>query len=214
MRGRGGLGVGLGFGLLSALLAACKPSAPAPVDAGVVAEAPVDAAAPAPLVDGKKLATNHCMSCHSEEMLAQQRLTHPQWAAVVKKMSGWGSTVEPHEVGALADWLAATYGPDAGPWTPRTIGADAAAAELAELPDGPFANGDVEHGRALFSACSSCHAPNARGAIGVNLVDRPVLRRAADVAEIVRKGRGKMLPVPGTSDRDVADLVAYLRTLG
>ncbi len=196
---------------LVALVLACKPSSPAPADAGVAIEPARDTGAPA--LDGKGLATHHCMACHTEEMLQQQRLTHAQWTAVVKKMAGWGATVEPHETAALVDWLAATYGPDAGAFTPRTIAADVAASQIAELPDGPFANGDPEHGRALFTACTSCHVQNARGGIGVNLVDRPILRRGADFAEMVRRGRGKMAPMPTASDRDIADLLAHLRTL-
>jgi hypothetical protein len=46
----------------------------------------------------------------------------------------------------------------------------------------------------------------------VILVDRPVLYRAADLAETVRRGRGKMPPIPMT-DAEVADVLAHLRRL-
>jgi hypothetical protein len=44
----------------------------------------------------------------------------------------------------------------------------------------------------------------------VNLVEKPSLYRASKLAELVRKGRGKMTPIKAT-DADIADILTYLR---
>jgi mono/diheme cytochrome c family protein len=190
---------------------ACTRPTPPPVVED--AAAPIRSSAP-PATDGKALVTGACLSCHAEEMLAQQRLPKEKWAATVKKMAGWGANLEPTDTDALVAYLAASYGPDAGPWEPPPITAADAKNALEPLDDGAFAGGDAQSGRRLFvERCSSCHGLNARGAIGVNLVERPVLYRAPDVAATVRKGRGKMLPLATTTDREIADILAHLRTL-
>src|SRR5262249_19047420 len=144
----------------------------------------------------RALVRNACLSCHSEEMLAQQRLTHAQWGTVVTKMIGWGANLEPVDTVPLTDWLAATYGLDAGTYSAASIGPLEAANETRPLPDGNFANGDRERGHVLYAdRCSGCHGADARGHIGVLLVDRPILYRATAFAETVRRGRGKMTPV-------------------
>ena len=61
--------------------------------------------------EGRALVKNACLSCHSEEMLAQQRLTPAQWTKIVTKMVGWGANLEPKDTAPLIAWLAATYGP-------------------------------------------------------------------------------------------------------
>jgi ubiquinol-cytochrome c reductase cytochrome c subunit len=152
--------------------------------------------------------------CHSEELLRQQHLTTAQWTSVVQKMTSWGAPVEPEDRAPLVLYLAASYGADAGPYTPARFDVDNAAAALAPLPDGPFAGGDAARGTKVFSAfCAPCHGPSARGQIGVNLVDRPILYRSSDVASMVRHGRGRMTPLPSTTDAQIADILAYLRTL-
>jgi mono/diheme cytochrome c family protein len=161
--------------------------------------------------DGQKVLKGACLSCHSEEMLVQQRLTPGQWAKVVTQMVAWGANIEPQEIEPFTAWLAATYGVDAGPYEPTRIASSAAAAAIAPLPDGPFANGDAENGRAVYTEkCSGCHGMDARGRIGTVLVDRPLLYRAAEVAETIRRGRGKMAPI-SMPDHEVADVLAHLR---
>lgn len=191
-----------------------------PADAGSTESAVVTDAAPvttAPALispeEGRALVKGACLSCHSEEMLAQQRLTEAQWTKTVTKMVSWGANLEPRDTAPLTVWLAATYGPDAGAYVAAPIDVDAAAAEIAPLPDGPFAGGDAERGRALYTdKCSGCHGPEARGHIGVLLVDRPFLYRAQSFAETVRRGRGKMTPIAMT-DPELADVLAHLRRL-
>jgi cytochrome c oxidase cbb3-type subunit 3 len=190
--------------------AACtKPAPPSPaLDA-----APIGSAAAAP-VNGSALVTTACLSCHTEEMLAQQRLPKEKWASTVKKMTGWGANLDPPDTDALVTYLSGRYGPDAAPWTPATIAAADATSALEAQGDGAYAGGDPANGAKLFaSRCAACHGVDARGGIGVNLVERPLLYRADYVATTVRRGRGKMVPLPTTTDREVADIVAHLRTL-
>jgi mono/diheme cytochrome c family protein len=209
------------LGLLAALalasvLAACpstpkgetRPDAGAAIsDGGTAATASISAS------DGKALVAQACLSCHTEHMLAQQRLTQAQWSKTVTKMVGWGANLDPTEVAPLVAYLSASYGPDAGPYVVETISADDALAELAPSPDDPIPVGDAERGKATYiERCSGCHANDARGGIGVLLVERPILYRAKDLASIVRKGRGKMLPIRIT-DAELGDVLAHLRRL-
>ncbi|MDB4935067.1 MAG: cytochrome c, mono- and diheme variant family [Labilithrix sp.] len=196
------------------LLTACpkteSTSPPPSTDASAA-----EAATPLATTDGKSLVATACLSCHSEQMLAQQRLTQAQWQKVVTKMVGWGANLDPSEVAPLVAYLSSTSGPDAGPYIAETIPASEALAELAPLPD-PVPPGDPVRGKSLFiDKCSGCHGQDARGApgaLGVLLVDRPFLHRFADVAKTIRKGRGKMLPL-SLSDTEIADILAHLRSL-
>ena len=203
------------FPCLLAMLSACSKSAT--TGAAPDAEAAIDASTPSlaarAAVDGHALAVASCLSCHSESMLAQQRLTSAQWAKVVTKMAGWGANLEPAEVGPLVTYLSATYGPDAGGYEPETLSPADAIGELAPLPDAPLPTGDAARGHALYAdKCSGCHGADARGHVGVTLIDRPFLYRAADFARTVRKGRGKMLALPLT-DAEIGDVLAHLRSL-
>lgn len=51
-----------------------------------------------------------CMACHDETVIAQQRLTVPQWDAEVAKMERWGARVKPEERGELIQYLAGRFG--------------------------------------------------------------------------------------------------------
>jgi len=203
-----------GIVAVSVMVAGCPKGENAKADASADASADADAGASANVgVEGRALVAGACLSCHSEHMLAQQRLTQAQWSKVVTKMVGWGANLEPAEVAPLVSHLASSYGPDAGPYEPETMAAAEAPAELAATGDDPFPVGDAARGRALFvDKCSGCHGNDARGHIGVSLIDRPVLYRPADVARAVRRGRGKMLPLPLT-DAEIGDVLSHLRSL-
>ncbi|MFO0662878.1 MAG: c-type cytochrome [Polyangiaceae bacterium] len=184
-----------------------QPPAPAATDASVDKEALNDA-------EGKRIVRGACLSCHSEELLAQQRLPKAKWEATVKKMIGWGANVDATETEPLVAYLSRMYGPDAGAWEPEPILASDAVKRLEPQSDGVFAGGSAETGKGLYAErCSGCHGADARGSIGLDLVERPVLYRASDVAANIRMGRGKMAPVPRMTDREIADVLAYLRTL-
>jgi mono/diheme cytochrome c family protein len=189
-----------------------KPAPPAPgratADAGATTKG-----TPA-VVDAKPIIAGACLSCHTEEMLAQQRLPKDKWAATVKKMAGWGANLDPLETETLVTYLAEKYGPDAGAWEPESISAADAKKALEPQEDGVFSGGTADTGKQLYvERCSACHGPDARGGLGVNLVERPILYRAADLGGIVRRGRGKMTPLPNMTDREIADVLAHLRSL-
>jgi cbb3-type cytochrome c oxidase subunit III len=119
------------------------------------------------------------------------------------------------------------WGPHAGGLMPEEItavigylrnGATAAIAQSAPLPPG-----DAQHGLFLFLRnCYGCHGMNGRGGIAPE-IGNPVFQQAATDAFIVRtiqNGRvGTAMPAfqrkeaPAFSDQDVADVLAYLRTL-
>jgi mono/diheme cytochrome c family protein len=163
--------------------------------------------------DGRAIVSGACLSCHSDVILAQQRLTEAQWSKVVTKMVGWGASLEPAEVGPVVAYLSATYGPDAGPLELATTRASDALTELAATDDGPLPAGDPTRGRALYvDKCSGCHGQDARGHLGTTLIDRPILYRGAEFARVVRIGRGKMPPTR-VSDAAMGDLLAHLRPL-
>ena len=169
--------------------------------------------AAAAAADGKEIVRGACLSCHTEHMLAQQRLTQAQWTKTVGKMTVWGANLDPKEVEPLVAYLSAMSGPDAHPYVAETVSAADALAEIEPTPDAPFPTGDAERGKPLFiNKCSGCHGSDARGAIGVALVDKPFLYRAEDFAKTIRRGRGKMIAQP-LSDAEIGDLLAHLRSL-
>ena len=60
---------------------------------------------------GKAIVEEHCLKCHSADILHQQRLTEKQWAANVTKMVGWGAEVPEADRAALVTYLAQSFGP-------------------------------------------------------------------------------------------------------
>ena len=183
------------------------PAAPAPAPLGPLNEAQT--------AQAQLLVRDNCLGCHTAEMLDQQRLTAAQWAATVKKMQGWGAPVEADAAPLVAAYLSQRYGLDAGPYELAPADPAAVEASIAATPDGDYAGGDPQRGQAFYkSSCLSCHGEQAKGAaVGVNLVDRPILYRAQEFAEVIKKGRNKMPEAPTAQTADIASLLAYLRTL-
>ena len=64
-----------------------------------------------PAGPGREIAARACLSCHSSDILRQQRLTKAQWAASVKKMIGWGAEVPEEKKDALVRYLSSHFGP-------------------------------------------------------------------------------------------------------
>ncbi|HXB57907.1 MAG TPA: cytochrome c [Vicinamibacteria bacterium] len=60
---------------------------------------------------GKEIADRACLSCHSTDILRQQRLSEAQWTASVNKMVGWGAEVPEEEKAKLVKYLALHFGP-------------------------------------------------------------------------------------------------------
>jgi cytochrome c2 len=184
---------------------AARNDAPAPSNS---------AATTSPSHRGAEIVNEACLACHSEEMLRQQRLTPAQWDKVVKKMAGWGANVAVDDVPIVSAYLTERYGIDAGPYEVSTMPASDVLHELASQPSALYDVGNADRGGSLYGArCASCHGADARGQIGVNLVDRPLLYRPVDFARVVATGRPKMPAQPSTTDTEVADMLAYLRRM-
>ena len=173
------------------------------------------AAPPAPRPVDTAFLTNDCLACHTADLVAQQRLTDKQWPKSLDKMRSWGAPTEDDEMQPLLDSLVRVASRDAGPYVPRTISAHEAAQLFAAEPDGTLAGGDATRGRDLYAdRCAPCHADDAQGgAMGVALAGRHVLDRAPDFARAIRSGRGRMPEYPDTTDAEIADLIAYVRSL-
>lgn len=69
---------------------------------------------------GKAQTEAACYTCHSADILVQQRLTPKQWTASVEKMMRWGAVVEEKDKQVIIDYLAKHFGP-ANRFTPTKV---------------------------------------------------------------------------------------------
>jgi mono/diheme cytochrome c family protein len=162
-----------------------------------------------------RLVRENCLMCHSDELIATQRLTAKQWKAEVEKMVGWGASLSGEQQGQVIDYLSAEY-PDTAP-AARLTRTALNAALRADKPDATptgSPKGDPQKGAVLYAQnCQNCHGELGQGSdIGTNLVQKPVLFRSADFAEVVRQGRGRMPGFAAVVNRaGEADINAWLR---
>ncbi|HUD71371.1 MAG TPA: cytochrome c [Dongiaceae bacterium] len=200
------------------------PATATPATTAAPAPAPQPATAPPPVVEapaapappaGTEIVRDHCLTCHSEDLLRQQRLTAAQWTKTIDKMRTWGSTIAPNRVEWLAAYLAREYGKDSGPYAAERLSAADAATLFAPRPVAALEGGDRTRGLALYAdRCQPCHEEEGRGGDGsVTIAGRRIVDRPADLAELVRTGRGDMPSFAETTDAELADLLAYLRSL-
>src|SRR2546428_5554788 len=86
---------------------------------------------------------------------------------------------------------------------------------IAQTPDSSLA-GNAENGKKLYVTyfCWSCHGSNGRAG-GTAPAIGPSTRSAEDLIKYVRKPRGPMPPYTSKSisDKDLADIAAFLRTV-
>lgn len=86
------------------------------------------------------------------------------------------------------------------------------------------AKGDVAKGKALYAKrCGTCHGPEGEPKEAVakmmkvqvpHLGSKEVQAKSDDdLKKVITAGQGKMKAVTGLSDADVADLIAFMRTL-
>lgn len=84
--------------------------------------------------------------------------------------------------------------------------------------------GDVAAGKAIYAKrCATCHGPSGEGKESIAkmlkvemhaLGSKEVQAKSdADLKKIITEGTGKMKPVTGLSEKELTDLIAYLRTL-
>ena len=127
-------------------------------------------------------------------------------------MTGWGAQIPPDEAPLVLDRLSDDLGVSAPPFAYASLAAGDVPALVA--PDGPASSGDPTRGLAAYAgACQGCHGPAGRGAIGPNLLDRPVLYRTLEFQTVVREGRQKMPGFSATLDaKTIDDLRAFLQS--
>jgi len=165
-------------------------------------------AGPQPMTDAevKTALELNCQSCHTLRYIQQQRLSAAQWTATLTKMRGWGALLEEPQVPLLATALAAAHGPSAALMTFPVE-------EVAPFQLEPPTPGDATRGKTLFDTrCLACHGPDARGQIGVNITDRPILQQPTAFATYVKAGRGRMPPHADLDAGQFGDLLAWLAT--
>ncbi len=84
--------------------------------------------------------------------------------------------------------------------------------------------GDAAAGRRPYMRlCSKCHLPDGKGdqslaeqlGVKVRALGSPEVQAKSDaeLAKESRDGIGQMKPVPGITDKDLANIVAYMRTM-
>jgi len=159
----------------------------------------------------------NCLICHTEDMIAGQRLTPVQWKAEVDKMVNWGSPLPKEAAGPLVDYLARHYSDQAAPPVPAQVALkDVASLELPVSGQEPVPpGGDLAHGAQLYMAnCATCHGPTGLGGdLGPTLTNKAVLDHPKEYNQIVRQGLRRM---PGfqaiLKPKDQADVLAWLRS--
>lgn len=84
--------------------------------------------------------------------------------------------------------------------------------------------GDVAKGKTLYtSKCATCHGPDGAGKDAIAKMMKVEMsplsakkvqdKTDAQLTEDITKGTGKMKAVAGLKDSDVADLIAFVRSL-
>ena len=158
----------------------------------------------------------NCLICHTEDMIAGQRLTPAQWKAEVDKMVTWGSPLPREAAAPLVEYLAKHYSDREPP--PRPARSALKSIDSLEVRTGrsepPPASGDLARGERLYAAnCATCHGPAGLGGdLGPALAGKVILDHPREYDRIVDQGVHRM---PGfrliMNVKDQADVLAWLR---
>ena len=87
----------------------------------------------------------------------------------------------------------------------------------------PLAAADAAAGKATYAkACKSCHGPDGGGNAAVAKMMKVEMKSLGskdiqsksdeDLKEVIKKGSGKMKPVTSLDNKQVDDVIAYIRT--
>ncbi len=87
-----------------------------------------------------------------------------------------------------------------------------------------FAAGDAKNGKIIYTrSCQKCHGVDGAGVAAIakalKVEMKPLGSEEAqklsdeEMTKIIKEGKGKMIKVSGLTDKDVADVIAYVRTL-
>ena len=135
----------------------------------------------------------NCLICHTDDIIAGQRLTSAQWKAEVDKMIGWGAPLPKEAVGPLVEYLAQRYSDREAPPVPsRSRLKDVGSLEVPSERREPFPSaGDLARGERLHTAnCATCHGPTALGGdLGPALVGKAILDHPREYDRIINQGQ-------------------------
>jgi mono/diheme cytochrome c family protein len=156
------------------------------------------------------LVRQHCLTCHSAEIIGQQKLNKDSWRAVVKKMADYGLILD----ASTSEVIAMTLADGAFRQKPgddrQQIFDLAAQPDLLTVP--PQKEGLAKSGRVLFlSHCAACHGADALGETAPRLRGRVISR--ALFFSTVKHGRRQMPPFESRlNTKDMENILAWLAT--
>jgi hypothetical protein len=61
--------------------------------------------------DGKDIAEERCLACHSAMLITQQHKDSTAWTKTVSQMEAWSAPIQPGERDSLVRYLVSSYGP-------------------------------------------------------------------------------------------------------
>lgn len=191
---------------------------------------------PVPLT-GEQVYRQYCAACHGNGAYTRWDKKFNRFIPAIRGISLISTATREYfqsniEQGRPGTQMPA-WGPHAGGLLPEEIngvieylrsGAPGSGAPAAPAMTALTLHGDASNGLSLFLRnCAGCHGMNGRGGMAPE-IGNPVFQRAATdefIIRTVRNGRiGTAMPAfqrndaPAFSDQDIADVLAYLRTLG
>jgi len=191
---------------------------------------------PVPLT-GEQVYRQYCTACHGNGTYTRWDKKFNRFIPAIRGASLISTATREYfqsniEQGRPGTQMPA-WGPHAGGLLPEEIigvieylrsGASGPGAPAAPAMTALTLHGDASNGLSLFLRnCAGCHGMNGRGGMAPE-IGNPVFQQAATdefIIRTVRNGRiGTAMPAfqrndaPAFSDQDIADVLAYLRTLG
>lgn len=142
----------------------------------------------------RRIMRDNCLICHSEEMVAGQRLTAAQWKTEVEKMIGWGAPVPADQTALLTAFLTEQYSDAVPAPAPSRLTYEQALATVRAESSHEASRNDAGSGAKLYAThCATCHGADGQGAdLGPNLLEIATLLRPAEYHAVVRDGRHRM----------------------
>ena len=117
--------------------------------------------------------TQHCQTCHSVDMIQQQRLDKVNWLGTIKKMADYGLKLADEDAEKLANYFVQKFPLDLPIDASKRVELSADTSTLAPPLVAKGAN--VKRGRQLFATyCQACHGAKGDGLIGPHLKGRRV----------------------------------------
>jgi cbb3-type cytochrome c oxidase subunit III len=185
---------------------------------------------PMPLT-GEQVYRQYCTACHGNGTYTRWDKKFNRFVPAIRGVSLISAATREYFQNNIEQGRPGTqmppWGPHAGGLLPEEIAAVInylrSGATLAPAMATLTTRGESTHGHSLFLRnCAGCHGMNGRGGIAPE-IGNPVFQQAASddlIVRTIRYGRvatampGFQRPeAPALSDQDLADVVAYLRTL-